>query len=67
MTSRYLVAMVGALLLGACSGKAPMQTARTPATATAAGDADAVANLLYIGKRAMGALEYAPALQRKTP
>jgi LysM domain len=50
MTSRYLVAMVGALLLGACSGKAPVQTARTPATATAAGDADAVANLLYIGK-----------------
>lgn len=51
MTSRYLVAMVGALLLGACSGKAPVQTARTPATATAAGDADAIANLLYIGKR----------------
>lgn len=51
MTSRYFVAMVGALLLGACSGKAPVQTARTPATATVASDADAVANLLYIGKR----------------
>ncbi len=51
MTSRFLLAVVGALLLSACSGKPPLQTTRPAATTTASSEIDAIANLLYEGKR----------------
>ena len=51
MTSRFLAAALGALILGACSGKAPVQTAG-PATATVSpSEIDAIAELLYQGNR----------------
>ncbi|WP_379923222.1 LysM peptidoglycan-binding domain-containing protein [Erythrobacter sp. R86502] len=64
MTSRYCVAVIAAVLLAACSGKAPVQMAGTNATATATGDVDAIANLLYIGKRKEASKRLDKALNR---
>ncbi len=51
MTSRFLAAALGALVLGACSGKVPVQTTG-PTTATVSpSEIDAIAELLYQGNR----------------
>ena len=51
MTSRFLAAALGALLLGACAGKAPIQTAGPASTTVSPSEIDAIAELLYQGDR----------------
>ncbi len=49
MISRISLAVAGALLLAACSGKPPVETGR-PVAATTATEVDAIADLLHEGK-----------------
>ena len=51
MTYRFLLAVAGALLLAACSGKPPMQTGRSAVVATSPSEIDAIAGLLHEGNR----------------
>lgn len=51
MTYRICLAIAGALLLGACSGKPSVQTGRPAAVASTPAEIDAIAGLLDDGKR----------------
>lgn len=64
MNPRYLVAAIGAVLLGACSGKGPVPTARPAAIATTSGEIDGIAELLYQGDRKQARRRLDKALDR---
>lgn len=64
MKSRFLAAALGALVLGACSGKAPVQTAGPAGATVSPSEIDAIAELLYQGNRKEARRRVGKALDR---